>query len=238
MTKSIARDAGTGGSTRYLRNAPPALIQLHGRVGNGSSVLARLLTDARMRRSWTTLPRYIKRDVEWRGLWSEIANALHQAKTPKLRRARNRDSYRRIGSAVRKLAGSIEGGVLDLKAYEVFPNEVMNINGAASWQRLDSLERAEKAGQLLNEWPSVPEMLQELAVIADALCSDAMQAPSPVERLTRASRTTAFVWQLSAYFNRTYGQPLYGTVAAIASVALDEDVTKGFVAQVVKRKKG
>lgn len=222
-----------------LPTAPSVLVVLHGRIGVGKDILGRLLTDRRMRRSWTTLSRHISRDAQWEQLWREIVYALMSAKKQKRgRRIKTRDSYLRIMRASRALATSIENGPLDLLAYEVFPEDVMRINRVPDWKILDSLGRSQEAFRLLRDWPSVPEMLRELATRATVLATQAMRNPALVDHLTRDSSTIAFARALADYFSARFEQPLYGTVSRIASVVFDREVSKSFVAQAVRRRKG
>ena len=111
----------------------------------------------------------------------------------------------------------------------------MALLGAANWEDLDALQRSDVANSLLAHWPATSEILHQLEWQAEARAHNAMQAPRLLERSTRDAAAIIFVRKLSAYFQRRFGSPLYGSVAAIAQSCLEKPVSKSFVVNAVKR---
>jgi len=108
----------------------------------------------------------------------------------------------------------------------------MNVLGITNWSSLDSLQQSNAASNLLKEWPSAPELLNELAIQAQKLATDATSY-RVTERNTGAR--LYFVRSLCEYFNKTYKVKLYGTVANIASVVIKYKIDKSYVENAVKR---
>lgn len=131
----------------------------------------------------------------------------------------------------------VEASSLHLRVFEFFPGEVMGINGIVGWGNQDSLLRSENAHRLLREWPSLSEVLQQVATTADDCAAKAMKRRALVVRKTRASQEIAFVRALAIYFTSQFDRPLYGTIAAIATVALGRPIEKASVAQAVTRQR-
>jgi len=227
-------DKGKQPTLTYLKSAPPSLIAIHEnrKRALGRDILERLLIDEQMRRSWTVLSKYINRDQEWDQLWREIVNIKGKTKRKPTFRAKEQKKFLQITNCASKLADSVTDGPLDLLAYRLFPDEVMNILGITNWSSLDSLQQSDIAHNLLKEWPSIPELLNALAIQAQMLANDAKTGDRVTERNTGAR--LYFVRSLCEYFKKTYKAKLYGTVANIASVVLKYKIDKSYVENAVK----
>lgn len=234
MANTIRHRTTTKKTVDYLPRAPGALISLHGRIGPGKKILGRLLTDGRMDKAWKTLTSRVTHDHEWRDLWSEIVYALRLTKLDRPELKRRQKTYKEIATVSRQLAKSIKNGGFDLLAFELFSEEVMQINGVGGWGRLEPLRRSDHAYKLLREWPSVSECLGLLEARAEQSARDVMHT-IPSERTTRDRDAIVFSRRLADYFTQHFDQPLHDTVAAIAAVVLSREVTKDFVEYTYRR---
>jgi len=188
-----------------------------------------------MSRSWTVLRSRVTKPSQWERLWKEITLILRRAREEPKTRRKEQTPLLKIAKQADALAHSIEGGSLDLPAYQLFPDEVMSILGVSNWASLDDFERATIAQDLLWEWPTAPELLTELAAYARHLATEKTTEKRVVERATRDRESLYFVRDLGAFFNSEYDTPLYGTIARIASVVLGRKVTKKFVEKALSR---
>ena len=229
--------AKTQSGSKYLKSAPKPLVTRHESRQNfpGRDILGRLLTDPRMSRSWTVLRSRVTKPSQWERLWKEITLILRRAREEPKTRRKEQTPLLKIAKQADALAHSIEGGSLDLPAYQLFPDEVMSILGVSNWASLDDFERATIAQDLLWEWPTAPELLTELAAYARHLATEKTTEKRVVERATRDRESLYFVRDLGAFFNSEYDTPLYGTIARIASVVLGRKVTKKFVEKALSR---
>jgi len=215
--------------------APRALVELHSQIRVGRDLLGALLASPKMRRPWRELARRIERPTEWRELWGEIRYALRCARKPTPSRRTKRRRFEKIAAVARELAQRIGNGPLDLRAYEYFAADDWAILGIEDWPTLDSLARSDAAHRVLTHWPSMVELLRTMEKRARSLAIEATTEPRPVERKRRAAEVNAMTRTICGYLVRRYGSPMYGTVAAIASIALGERVPKETVAQIYRR---
>jgi hypothetical protein len=221
----------------YVKTAPAVLVNIQqaGR-GPGLEVLGRLLTDPAMKRPWRELARRVDNELAWQKLWSAIKLALNHARrqqqAPTRKEARRR--YLTTARRAKALSNDIREGPLDLRAYDFFTVDDMTANGIANWLSLDSLDRATTAHRLLRQWPSMPDMLEELESRARGMAIAAMYEPRVVER--RTGPTNYFIRRLTAYFKEQFRSELRGTVAAISGVILRRPLGKRDVERALSRK--
>lgn len=226
----------------YLPSAPEDLVIAHRerQIGKGYRQLELLVTHPDMERAWQELSKRTKPDDKSYGmrLFTEIVAILHWARptTLRLRRAEERSKLLAIAKQAEALAKAIESGPFDMQAYELFPADVMKINGIADWSTRGGLSRAALAHDLLPTWASFPEMLRELAARAQIQAHEAMSRPRVVDRQvdTEAYRQLYFVRVLMGFMAKEFGSPLYGTVARIASAVLESGFTKEDVEKMTK----
>lgn len=235
--------SSTLGQLQPLGSAPNALIQLHDSRSSflGRTILGRLLSDTRMNRAWGVLGQHISSPEEWKDFWREIVCALNAANSdsqlhpPNTRpQTKKKKEHQAMASNAEELANMIDGGPLDLRAYHLFPDEVMDILGVKNWSTLDRLQRSEAAAQLLREWPTVPELLREFANLARQTADEAVTKKKSPTRTTRDRKARYFSKTLSHYFSTNYSVNLYGTVSNIATVVLGYEVTKKLVENAIK----
>ncbi len=235
MRKNLSEKAQT--EPPLLQSAPPTLVGLYNQRSRfpGRAILHRLLTDSRMKQPWAVLNRHVTSDRGWERLWREVTFSLRHARKEPVRRTDEKAQFLKIAKKAETLAKAVEGDRLDLRAYELFPDDVMEILGVSNWTSLNALQRANVANKILHEWPTVPELLSELATRARRLANEAMTKTRVVERTTRDREALYFVRALGSYVKGAYGRPLYGTVAVIASVVLERPVEKRFVEKEMNR---
>lgn len=234
--------ADGSGTVQYLSSAPKALIAHYEQRQSfpGREILGRLLTEQQMRRSWTELGRHIASSTQWKKLWREIVWARYSARVdsqlhPPNEKARTKQKkqLRTIAKNANKLADALVDGPLDVRAYDLFPHDVMRILGVTNWPELTSLQRADAAWELLREWPTAPELLRELAALAKRLADEVMTR-GPVMRTTRDREVRYFASVLCTYLKDTYDVLLCSTVANIASVVFGRPITKKLVENAAK----
>jgi len=228
---TVKDEKGKQPTFTYLKSAPTTLVALHSDRQNfpGRKILGCLLSDIRMQRAWTELGKRVEEKAEWERLWKEICYILKQARKGQTLRSEEKKPLLDIANKANSLSQSIREGPLDLRSYELFSDEVMNILGVTNWEHKDSLRRSVIAHELLKEWPTVPEMLAELASRAQHLSEDAMTKDRVVERRTLDYENLYFVRALVAYLERTYQAKLCGTVARITNVVLESEINSKFV---------
>jgi len=226
----------------YLPTAPAALIALHKRrlIRKEYATLERLLTDQRMKRPWRYIEKRISTRSQYMELWQEITYRLQESRGAKLgeSRARKRARLERIAKQVRLLVAELVDGPLDLRVYEYFPPEVMEILGAPKWRPLDTHQRRSFADSLLREWPALPEILDQLEARALRLANEARSETRTVERSTRDRQTNYLFRTLNEYFRDKLGGPMHSCVAAIASTALGTAYDKDSVRAALRHYKG
>ena len=235
-------------SEEFLDSAPDSLISLvkHPTPFMGKGLLYRLLTDSHMAPAWKEIEKRISKKMKtgqedeiaqnvqrhnwYRWLWSEIHDAFIRSKSKPPSRIKKRDQFQRIASAARKVADQIENGPLDRLLFEFFPpgSATLAFN-MAEWSKLTGDEKMDCARHKLRHWPSLIDVLHEVAIHAERIAIEAMTEPLVVERDTADRETNYFIRRLSRYFRNNLGGPMHGTVARIATVALSKKVDEDFV---------
>ena len=227
-------------NTQWVKNAPERLVLAYENRENGPGrvLLERLLRDDRMRLVWAELARHVKTKHGWIKVWSAIASAKARSNKAKLhkRRSDERDKY--VGQAAKfaSLAKEIENGLLDVPAYNLFPQDVLTILGAPDFHVKDAMQRDAAAHQILHCWPTAPEILRGMERCALAQADEEMKNPRAVTRGRGNIVARTFVWNLGQEFQYMFGHAMLGTLATIADVILqtDQPITKGFVQSALK----
>lgn len=219
----------------YLKNAPDRLVRAHQNreISNGRSILERLLSDERMRTVWKELAGYNLNDKKWLGVWQAIAWAKFNSNkvNKRKRRSDERDDLQRLANQFAKLAKMIENGPLDVNAYELLPQSVLDALHIGNLHELTVLEQSDVAHRLLPCWPGAAELLCGLERLALKRATRAMTAPRPDERNSGNVEARTFVWFLGQDFRAIFGKPLLGSLATIANVIFnsDEKFSRSFV---------
>lgn len=221
----------------YVQGAPLVLIEHfeRGRARVGREVLLQLLTRPEMRGAWRQLARRIDKPEGWERLWGEVKVAMVRSSRTPERRARSAGEYEKLAVQLRRIADRINGGELDVLAYEVFPADDWPLLGVRDWEELGSLERHEAAIKLLPHWPSAHEVLYALAHKAATVAHNRKYEPRLIERARKDVRKSYLARAIAQYFKATFKSPLYGTVAIMVSTILRSPVSKEFVERSVAR---
>ena len=220
----------------YLNSAPAELITLRQQVSKGADILERLLTSKSMRRPW----RYIDRRIEQRKaavsrgtayarLWGELLTVRQRAKRLDVSRAVERGKWRGVAHDAGALANKVKGTSLDVPVFEFYPRDVATLVFGDEWTRADNLRRHEIANRVAADWPTLAECLDQVAADAGMRAALAMTRPRLVERETRDREANYFIRGMAQYFTRTFDGPMEGSLAALASVVLGQDIDLAFV---------
>jgi len=128
-----------------------------------------------MKKAWNIVRRSLKNENDYEKLFKATIESMRLARRGIVPRAIRREKYEDIAKRAEKLAKLIAEppyvpgsnlaytGDLDLQAYELLPEDVANTLGARSWARMTSDERSDWAYSFLPEWPTMVELLKELA---------------------------------------------------------------------------
>lgn len=220
----------------FIGNPPECLIRAYKNheIGVGHTILGRLLSDARILGVWKELGKRAHSDADWMRIWREIAYAKHlsnKAKQSSKRRQDISDDFKSLANKFGGLAKTVEGGPLDVLAFELFPDDVL---GAL---HTDISAFRNDAHDILCAWPSASELLRELETNALKHADAAMKIRRANERQKGNPEARIFAVHLAVSFQSMFGKWMYGTVGAITTVALnlDIDLTKSNVQGYVKR---
>jgi hypothetical protein len=215
-----------------LKNAPPVLTKLYQTrseytgqfvLGITRPLLGKLITDKKMKRAWNTIAKVLRADEDYNRLFKAIIEAMRLARRGIVSQIDRRERYERIAKYARQLVelinepsrplhdGSGYGGELDLQAYEFLPNDVACILGAPSWETMKADQRSKWAYSVLREWPTLVDILNELAVKAEEKAK---------ERLLNRRRSRSELGQ------DTEEQISIKTTARLFSCYLDDELLK------------
>ena len=232
----------------YLVNAPEALIQLYEkgpRIDNHrssrlpdtpQSLLKKLLCDKRMERAWNIIQKSVKKDEDYIALWKAMVEAMRIARRGIVLQTDRESKYEDIAKRAEKLAKLIAEpqrslptgttlpytGDLDLQAYELLPQDVASILGAKSYAKMDSIQRSDWAYSLLPEWPTMVELLKELAVRARKCGRKSVSAKGRNRRNseTRGMPTNVRLFSRHLFFHHFRKvDPKFNGFAAIKGIA-------------------
>lgn len=206
--------------------APRELHELRQRVHKGAAILDRLLSDKKMRRPWLEIDKRIKasRDVAYQRLWGELVTLLQRSKKTEPSRADVKKEWHGVATKASELAALVRNGRLDLRAFRFYTDDVARMVFSKKWRELDQWQQQDIAYRMAIEWPTLPELLDELAAKAKDLADSAMKEPRLVERTTRDRQLNYFIRGLANYFKANFGGTMNGTLAAIASVVFERNI--------------
>lgn len=237
MNRKLPGGKSQQADCEYLSSAPQFLIERHQNNSGfpGRPILGRLLQDSRMAKPWDVLKKSLTTDEHWEGFWQDIAHALLRvkklgqqiSKDPR-NRSRTKAAYGRIAESTSKLGASLKDGPLDIPAYRLFPADVMGILGAENWAILQPLEQTQVALRLLKTWPTVSEILDELAEQAKHLATDALKG-GEVKRTTREAKARCLILNLLKNSTGAWDKVGPLALATITSVVLQMPVSGPFV---------
>jgi hypothetical protein len=218
---------------RCVKTAPEVLIKAYteGVINNGRGHLYRLLTMGVMSNAWQLLePKAgVDPQAHWLRVWTAIAFAKHQSGLSKRRARRGdlRDQYAAVAGAAERLAQRIEGGPLDVLAFNLLPDDVLDALGVPDFLQLSLIERSAVAGRLLRVWPSAAELLRGLARVAEGQAAEEMQRPRADDRATGDVAKRVFVATLTEEFRHIFGAPKPPAIETIAGVVLQWEAKAG-----------
>ncbi len=220
---------GKDGLPAYLPNAPRALVKLHAehKIVRGRSLLEELLCNRNMKRAWNIIQKSVQSDKDYEKLWLRIISAMLRARPGIVSSTGRREKYNDIAKAAKRLSRMIAEpqhvptsgtalpytGDLDFQAYELLPEDVANILGAPKWTTMTSDERSDWAYALLDAWPTMVELLDQLAIRAEQLGNVTV---SSVARDRGHAREVIFSRYLYDHFREV--DPAFSGFAAISAI--------------------
>ncbi len=154
---------------------------IRGRSLTASKVLEIMLCDELMRKAWKVISKSLSSEDEYIALYDATREAMRLARRGVVDQSARKQKYEDIAKCANNLARLIaepERGTrpnalyasdLDLLAYELLPEDVARRLGAISWPLMKSDQRHEWARSLLPRWPTVVEIIQQLAIRAKIL---------------------------------------------------------------------
>jgi hypothetical protein len=225
----------------YLPHVPRALIHRyeHPNSFKGKDILRRLLTDPRMKRTWKMLEKRCTAASDYTRLWSQINHALAKSRTAEPSRTKRRDDFLGVVRDAEQLAKDIDNGLLDRLAYEYFPDYLaQSVFRADQWPVLGPDDRYRSAHRRIALWPSITDLLAEVARHAERCAKEAMRENRVVERDTRDRELNYFVRYLAKYFRTHLKGPMEGSLANIASVVFEKAIDQKHVKQALRHEKG
>ncbi len=244
--------------TKALGKAPPILARWRRRgiSPREKSLLTCLLSDPRMESAWKEIDKRLSAnlrinsskkfsknkdpfgitrqqalDVRYFQLWRQIGWALRQSAGKEASRKEERVRFQGIAVDAQRLASRISDGPLDRLAYEYFHTDLaIVLFRKQEWSNLPSDQKAKLANRRIDPWPSMTDLLMELAEQAQKCAEGALTRTRIVDRDTQDRQSNYFIRHMTGYFRENFGGPMHGVVAAISSVVLttpiDEETVK------------
>jgi hypothetical protein len=239
----------------FLPSAPEELVKLLSKISRGKDILRRLLTDPRMKHSWSLIENRCSSAQGYLKLWSEIfdtwrisltreqpltkerEDTMWKSRGQELPRAKMKNKYLKIAKDAEALATRVADSPLDRLAFDFFPHDrVQNFFTVKNWSTLDYNARCEGIGETTHDWPSMTDLLEELARSAKTHAEMAMSEKRIADRETPDWKRNYFVRRLAYYFREKLGGPMQGTLANIASVVFERQISQKFVKQALRHK--
>ncbi len=159
-------------------------------------ILEELLTNSKMRLVWKSLGRYMNCDEHYLNFYDAIMEAMrvasHGVINQSARQAWFRDTAKMAERLLKRIAepqnkkGRLYRGELDVSIYNLFPSDIVNKLGAQSWETMKPDQRTAWALSVLWMWPTIVDVLNELAVQARKLAN----RPANSERRRRPGKAS------------------------------------------------
>jgi len=213
----------------YLPNAPLILSKMYEehKIGRGRALLEELLCNRSMQRAWNIIQKSVQSDRDYQKLWTAIVSAKLTARRGIVSSTGRRKKYNDIAKTAKELSRMIAEpqdeppsgtallytGDLDLQAYELLPEDVASILGAPKWTTMTSEERSAWAYSLLDGWPTMVELLDQLVIRAERLGNVTV---SLVERDQGHAREAIFSRYMYHHFREV--DPTFSGFAAISAI--------------------
>lgn len=230
-----------------LPNAPDVLVALQskgvmkmhvkvdGKIVRSRDILWELLTDPKMQRPWQILKKRISDKRHYTRLWSEIVSALRKSRSPEPSRTKKRDHFLAIAEHAKALANTVAEGPLDRLAYDYFPGEMTClVFKTDKWPVLGADEKMQIAQRTLEWWPSITELLEEVAHHAEKVAKEALVEERLAVNDTQDRRVNYFLQYLARHFRTHFNSPMKGVLADIASVVFEKSITLDFVKRALR----
>jgi len=228
--------------TTPLSNAPSALIELYLKINakilrtqvNGKVIerdlLWELLCDSQMECAWGQLAKRRLTSANYRRLWSEITSALSKSRQPEPSRVSKQRHFVSIATAARSLSNMLSEGPLDRLIYEYYPPQMAEVALATSnWASMAMDERCALAHKKLDWWPSIPQLLEEVARHAEELSKQALIEERLAHNETADRQVNYFLQYLARHLRSHFGAPMKRVLADIASVVFQKPITPELV---------
>ncbi len=205
------------------------------------ALLDELLFNSRMKPAWKIIGKSVKTSDGYEKLLKAIIESMRLARRGFVAQKDRRGKFEDIAIRAEKLAKLIaepqrlplDGspplyrGELDLQTYELLPDHVANNLGAESYPKMKSGQRSDWAYSLLGEWPTMVELLEQLAIRARLLGNEYIfsgrRSRGPQEEKVIATKARLFACCLYDYMHKL-DKKFNGFAAITVIVSLDYDV--------------
>lgn len=229
---------------KCVKNAPEFLIEQYDqkKYGVGRRLLHTLLTSQYMAEVWKELSKTIRTDKGWNEVFQLVCLAKLRSKKLKrnVTRSEEQRKYLRYSKKLRELSEKIEGTELDVLAYEILSDDLLRIYGLDNFHEYDSIEKATLAAKVLPDWPTVHELLENMAVKAEYCSKVAIEKNRASISTNPFLKEREFIFSLGNSFKELFGEYKYSTVANITNAVFKDNkrgnIDKGFVQKVMKKK--
>lgn len=126
---------------------------------------------------------------------------------------------------------------LDRMAFEFFPHsDAIQAFRSPQWPTLRSSERSHLARTFLRPWPSMSDLLRELAMWAIHESHTLRNTPRLVDRTRKDRHVSVFIRHLyRAFFQPLLDGQMASTLAHIAALVLQEDVSRETVVKILRQ---
>ena len=208
-------------------------------------LLAELLRHSRMKRAWNILRKTVRSEDEYKKLLKAIIESMRLARRGIVSQTARREKYEDIAKRAEKLAELIKErqhppprdttlpytGDLDLPVYELLPDDVASILGAKSYAKMDSSQRRDWAYSILREWPTMVDLLEQLAIRArrrgSEHVSSGRRSRGPQEEKAANTKARLFSCHLYEHFRKMNKKFTgFAAIKAIVLIAYSVDVDR------------
>ncbi len=175
--------------------------------------------------------------MEYTALWRAITYSITKSRSTNQPRRDKSNHFIRIAQLAEELSSAIAEGPLDCLIYAFFPSDIAKrIFKENRWSALAIDERFHIASGIIHDesWPSLTDVLEELAMQAGRESSKAKYEKRYAVNNTQDREANHFIQSLNSYLRPHLGERTRQTLAAIASVVFNTPIDGDFVKRALR----